>query len=404
MIILNTFDLVKDLTFERVAGSDAEQKAISIITNYIKELDGSYEIEEFMIPDANISNCSLTYNNVKCEVKGFKRSGNINQTLELVIVEDIEMLDYLNITDKACLVLTTLNYKLYEEISKRGAKAIIAISGSLYDDVNETDLLEKSLRDRHLNFGQIPSFMIRAIDAEKIIASSVKEITLVLEQEEIKKTSCNIISEIKGSINNEIVVFTAHYDSVRFSKGAYDNATGSATILELYKYYLENRPKRTIRFIWCGAEEMGLLGSKDYSSRHREDMLRLVINVDMTAVNIGKDICCVSGEDLIANYLEVLSKEVGFALNAYTGVYSSDSTPFADIGVPSLSFARLANSFGAQIHSRRDNGLFLSENYFYKTVNFIKTFSDHVLNSVIFPFKKVIPETIKEKINKYYGR
>lgn len=401
---MNSFNLVNDLSFERLAGSKDENKAISIITKYINELGGTYQLEDFTIPHSKVIETVLKINDRIFEVTGFKRSGNIDCELDLVILDDIDMLDYVSVKGKACLVLCNLTYKIYEELTKHDVRAIIDISGSLYDDKNITDLEEKSLRDRHLNFGQTPCFTIRAIDAEHIVASNAQKVYLKLTQEEESLISHNIITEITGEITDEIVCFTAHYDSVRFSKGCYDNATGSATILELYKYFLANKPKRTLRFIWCGAEEMGLLGSKAYMEKHIEDKIRLCINVDMTAVNLGHDICCVTGESKISGYIELLSKEVGFKIKVSEGVYSSDSTPFADKGIPALSFARLSNSFGAKIHSNKDNGLFLSEKYFYQTADFIKVFASHMINAKVFPIAKIMPTKMKEEIDKYYGR
>lgn len=401
---MNSFDLVKDLTFERLAGSENEAKAIKIIENYITSLGGTCTLEEFSIPYANVKEASLKVGDKVYNATGFKRSGNIDATMDLVVLDDIDMIDYVSVKGKACLLISNLTYKIYEELTKRDVRAIIDVSGSLYDDLNITDLEEKSLRDRHLNNGQTPCFTIRAIDAEHIVASGATKVSLKLVQEEETLKSHNIISEIKGEIDDEIICFTAHYDSVRFSKGAYDNATGSATILEMYKYYLENKPKRTLRFIWCGAEEMGLLGSKAYVDKHKDEPIRLCINVDMTSVNLGRDICCVTGGQNLCGYIELLSREVGFKLSVKDGVYSSDSTPFADKGIPAVSFARLSSSSGARIHSNKDNGLFLSEKYFYQTCDFIKTFSSHMVFAEVFPVAKIIPDKIKTEIDKYYGR
>ena len=46
--------------------------------------------------------------------------------------------------------------------------------------------------------------------------------------------------------------------------------------------------------------------------------------------------------------------KVGFPVESRTGLYSSDSTPFADQGVPALSFARDASRNVAPIHCRYD--------------------------------------------------
>ncbi len=403
---MDTYKLVSDLSFERLGGSKDEEKAVEIIKGYITKLGGTPIVEEFNIPYSFVKEVSLKVGNIIYQATGFKRSGNIDETLDLVILDDVDTIGYVNVSGKACLLIGQFNYKAYEELLKQGVKAIIDISGTVYDDILTTDLEEKTLRERHLAFGQVPCFTIRAIDAEQIVENAKEDtkVTLKLVQEEVSLVSRNIITEIKGEIDDEIVCFTAHYDSVRFSKGAYDNATGSATILEMYKYFLENKPLRTLRFIWCGSEEQGLLGSKDYVEKHSEDKIRLCINVDMTAVNLGKDICCVTGEEKICGYIDLLSKEVGFQISVKDGVYSSDSTPFADKGIPALSFARISNRGGARIHSNKDNGKFLSAKYFYKTCDFIKTFASHMIFAKVFPIAKVMPEKMKQEIDKYYGR
>ena len=60
----------------------------------------------------------------------------------------------------------------------------------------------------------------------------------------------------------------------------------------------------------------------------------------MIGTYMGRFIACVSAEDKLLHYLEYLCALRGWGLSARQDVYSSDSTPFADHGVPSLSFAR----------------------------------------------------------------
>ena len=86
------------------------------------------------------------------------------------------------------------------------------------------------------------------------------------------------------------------------------------------------------------------------------------------------------------------------------GVYSSDSTPFADNGVPGMSFARIAPKGGAEIHSRKDVLDYLHEDNYYKTCDFISLFADKMVNSAIFPVEQEIPGNMKEEIDYYFGR
>ena len=64
--------------------------------------------------------------------------------------------------------------------------------------------------------------------------------------------------------------FGAHYDSVDFSKGVYDNGAGSVINMEILRYFKENPPKRTLKFMWYGSEEIGLEGSWAYVKAHKE--------------------------------------------------------------------------------------------------------------------------------------
>ena len=139
---------------------------------------------------------------------------------------------------------------------------------------------------------------MRTTDAMELIKSNPTLVTIDNDQDEFKATSQNVISEIKGELEEEIV-FTAHYDSVPFSRGVYDNGAGSAILLELYRYFINNKPKRTLRFIWCGSEERGLLGSKAFVKKHNKQLKNIVLcilisslyvnkgNVDLNAVTFG---------------------------------------------------------------------------------------------------------------------
>ena len=151
---------------------------------------------------------------------------------------------------------------------------------------------------------------------------------------------------------------------------------------------------------------MGLLGAKAYCEAHADDLKnhKLCINVDMTGVVLGRDIACCTSKESLVSYINYMGKEVGFNISAKQGVYSSDSTPFADKGVPSLSFARLAPRGGAEIHSRKDVIDFLDSENYYKTCEFINMFADRMVNSKVFPVEQIIPDNMKNEIEIYFGR
>ena len=77
------------------------------------------------------------------------------------------------------------------------------------------------------------------------------------------RTDWNLIAESKGGDKNHVVVVDAHLDAI-YGAGMLDNASGSATILDIAQMMQNVNPTNKLRFIWFGGEELGLLGSKYY--------------------------------------------------------------------------------------------------------------------------------------------
>ncbi|MGQ0593627.1 MAG: M28 family peptidase [Gammaproteobacteria bacterium] len=86
----------------------------------------------------------------------------------------------------------------------------------------------------------------------------------------------------------EIILIGAHYDSVRGSPGANDNASGVAALLELSRLFAELKPDRTVRFVAFVNEEPPFfyrrqMGSMVYTeaARERDDDIRLMMSLEM---------------------------------------------------------------------------------------------------------------------------
>jgi hypothetical protein len=73
----------------------------------------------------------------------------------------------------------------------------------------------------------------------------------------------NVIAESKGGDKNHVLVVDAHLDAI-YGAGMLDNASGSATILDIAQQMKNVNPLNKLRFIWFGGEELGLLGSAYY--------------------------------------------------------------------------------------------------------------------------------------------
>mgnify|MGYP002514477124 CR=1 FL=1 len=240
---------------------------------------------------------------------------------------------------------------------------------------------------------------------KELIKRDIKTAKIVLEQEEYKGNSHNVILDLPGEID-ECIVLTAHYDSTSLSQGAYDNMSGSVGLLGIAEYFTTHPHRYGLRFIWCGSEERGLLGSKAYCAAHEAELENVVLNInlDMIGCIMGKFIACCTSEEKLVHYIEYLSAQEGFGCKPYQDVYSSDSTPFADKGVPAISFARIAGRDIAPIHNRYDTVAVMSTEQMQRDMMFITEFVDRMANAAYCPVSREIPDNVKEKLDEYLLR
>ncbi|MHC2997858.1 M28 family metallopeptidase [Microbacterium sp. HJ5] len=96
----------------------------------------------------------------------------------------------------------------------------------------------------------------------------------------------NVIAELPGINDDNVVMAGAHLDSVPAGPGINDNGSGSAALLELGQNLSKLEPQNTIRLAWWGAEEVGLVGSAAYVdglSDAEKERIALYLNFDMVA-------------------------------------------------------------------------------------------------------------------------
>ena len=85
-------------------------------------------------------------------------------------------------------------------------------------------------------------------------------------------------------------------------------------------------------------------------------------------------------------------------------VYSSDSTPFADKGVPAVSFARIAPPNTATIHNSYDTKKVMKMEHMEKDIAFITSFVEIMANAKRLPVEREMPDNMKEKLDIYLLR
>ena len=134
------------------------------------------------------------------------------------------------------------------------------------------------------------------------------------------------------------------------------------------------------------------------------DKCLLCINLDMIGCIMGHFGACCTSETKLVDYISYMGLECGFPVSTHQGVYSSDSTPFSDKGVPSVSFARHAPSNTGTIHNSYDTKALLIADQIEKDSIFITKFADRMANAVLCPVTRKIPENMKQKLDEYLLR
>lgn len=119
--------------------------------------------------------------------------------------------------------------------------------------------------------------------AGESLAQADSTATIVVDPPE-SRPQVNVIAELPGKNNANVVMAGAHLDSVQAGPGIQDNGSGSAALLEVAEALAKVKPENTLRFAWWGAEEAGLIGSEEYVaglSQAELDRIALYLNFDM---------------------------------------------------------------------------------------------------------------------------
>jgi Zn-dependent M28 family amino/carboxypeptidase len=126
-----------------------------------------------------------------------------------------------------------------------------------------------------------------------------------------------------------------------------DNASGVATLLEVARMLRDagERPKRSLLFLACTGEEMGLLGSKYFAGHPTVPIGKVVANVNLDMFLPIVPLRMVRGygvnESDLAGHLEAAAKDVGVAVQddpePERNIFiRSDQYSFIKQGVPAL--------------------------------------------------------------------
>jgi len=395
--------IFKDTMYVHTSGTKEELEVARYLQNVCAEWGLQAQLDPFEVSMATINKAVLLINGEEIPCKGYFLSGSADIEAPLYFLHNEEKASLAKCKGKIVLLDGGVRYWLYQDLLENGAVGFITYNGDIHSE--DTDIEQKELRPYISNGKKIPGVSVHAKDMVKIIDSRAASARIILEQDEYTGTSHNVVLDLPGQ-TNKMITLTAHYDTTPLSPGSYDNMSGCVVLLGIAQYFSEHPHRYSLRFIWCGSEERGLLGSKAYCANHEDQLadMDLVVNVDMIGCLMGRLGAICTSENDLASYIKYMAKEVGYALNTSQDIYSSDSTPFADKGIPAVSFARGCCGGTGAYHSKTDTFKVISLTTMQEDTDFVIKFVDRMANAAECPVERTIPDNVKEKIDKYLMR
>ena len=394
-----------DTDYPHTSGTPEELKAAEYLKACCGAIGVPARLESFRVAMAEMEACSVTADGEEIPCKAFYGCGSGEAEGELYYMPALDPVSLAGAKDRIVLLDTQgVGFWGYQDLIKAGACGILFQYGNMYyphADIDQRDLREAVVGSER----KVLCAMIHSASAVELVRRGPCRVRIAVRQREFDGESHNVVAEIPGR-RDEFITLTAHYDSTSLSHGAYDNMTGCAGLLGVMEALKDLDLNYGLRFVFCGSEERGLLGSKAYVRDHEAKLAKTVLNInlDMIGSVMGKFIARVSAEDKLAHYLSYMGAELGFPVAAKTGVYSSDSTPFADKGVPAVSMARLAGGNVAPIHCRYDRMEVLSMEQLGKDIAFIAEFTRRMCQAACCPVAREIPENVKKELDEYLFR
>ncbi|WP_226960809.1 M20/M25/M40 family metallo-hydrolase [Thalassotalea sp. LPB0316] len=248
--------------------------------------------------------------------------------------------------------------------AQKGASALIM--RSVGTDNNRT--AHTGVMRYQEGIAKIPAVALSNPDADLLVnqLKRNKPVTFKLAVETItghgqSAVSANVIGEITGSeLPNEIVAIGAHLDSWDVGTGALDDGLGIGMTMAAAAQIaqLESRPKRTIRVILFAAEEVGLLGAKQYLADRKDDVSDHVLGAewDFGMGPIYKMTPGVGANALnsIREFAQIIAP-LGVSLSPMNnGVAQSDMSLLTKAGMPSVNFAPDGTDYFDYHHTEND--------------------------------------------------
>jgi carboxypeptidase Q len=256
--------------------------------------------------------------------------------------------------------------KGHELAAQKGAEALLIRSIGTDDHRNP----HTGATNVAMGYTAVPAVALSNPDADQLIRlmeyGHTPKIRLKIQTKDLGPIiTKNVIGEITGrELPNEIVVIGGHLDSWDLGTGAVDDGAGVAIAMAtgaFIKNHANMRPRRTIRVILWGAEELGLIGARAYAKARQDDgtISNHVIGSE-SDFGAGPVYGLQSSTNVSPNAIHVIDTMAGLmgtlGVSRRTGNTSGgpDMIPLSALGVPALNLMQDGSDYFDLHHTPDD--------------------------------------------------
>ena len=191
----------------------------------------------------------------------------------------------------------------------------------------------------------IPAAAVSTLDANQIMRMAARgkpiRMSMLLTPKFLgEQPSGNVIAEVPGSDPAAgLVVIGGHLDSWDLGTGAIDDGAGVAITAAAAKAILDSgkKPRRTIRVVWWGAEEVGIWGGKAYYQAHKDEPHAFAAESDFGADRVWRvDFKLPEGAKALGERLATALAPLGIAASNEVAAGGADTGPLVAAGVPTI--------------------------------------------------------------------
>ena len=174
-----------------------------------------------------------------------------------------------------------------------------------------------------------------------------------------QRHSGNVIAEVPGSDSNASpVIIACHLDSWDLGTGAIDDAAGCGIITAAAKHVMTaGQPRRTIRLLWAGAEEVGVFGGKAYFDAHGKEKHAVALESDFGADRVWRvDFKLPDSAKALANRIGAAVAPFGVTSGRQPASGGADVGALIAAGVPAIDLQQDGTRY-FDIHHTPDDTL-----------------------------------------------